>query len=296
MLVQDRVEKETHYTGGISEIDLCGNHITSEGVKHLLSIPKQLINKLEMLNLSSNNLDSTSCAALANFIPYVPYLKELDLSSNWSIGQGGAVPLITSLKAHNSLERLMLHSTRIGMDDCQALSELLSSSISLKWLHLIDNIFPPEAVELIISGLHQNNTLKRLAMRGSHFSIQNTISLALVLRTNHTLVDLYLQQCNIDSIGACQLASALHTNDTLKMLHLSHNQIGLKGADAFAETLLINKSLKDLNLNDDSIGEEGTHKLISSLMHNTTVEKLWLPGRYKSFLSSSEVDNRVNFP
>ena len=42
MLVRGAVEEETHCTGGISVLELSFNAITSEGVKHLLSLPKQL--------------------------------------------------------------------------------------------------------------------------------------------------------------------------------------------------------------------------------------------------------------
>ena len=246
MLVRGAVEEETHCTGGISEINLYRNGITSEGVRHLLGFPNQSINKLQTLNLRENMLDSESCAVLAHLIPHVPHLKTLNLSINLYIGQGGTVPLMTSLTAHNSLEELELSYTGIGVEDCRALSKLVSSSTSLKKLDIRWNGLPPEAVELIISGLHHNTTLKWLDMWGSHFSLQNTISLASVLRTNHTLVDLNLAQCNIDSDRACQLASALCTNDTLQKLDLQYNPIGVKGATAFAEMLLKNKSLKVL--------------------------------------------------
>ena len=294
MLVRGAVEGETHCTGGISEINLILNHTTSEGMKHLLKVPNQLINNLETLSLLGNKLDSEFCAALAHLIPHIPQLKILILSQNPNIGQGGAVPLITSLIAHNSLEELGLGITGIDVEDCQALSELLSSSTSLKRLFIGINDLPPEAVELIISRLHRNTSLKELSMNDSHFSLQNTILLASVLRTNHTLVDLYLAQCDIDSDGACQLASALCTNDTLQKLNLEGNPIGVEGATAFAEMLLKNKSLKELNLRDDSIGEEGARKLVDSLTHNTTVEELWLPEKYESSFASSKVD-RVKF-
>ena len=283
MLMQGAVEEETHCTGGISEMDLSENDITSEGVKHLLSFPNQ----------GGNKLDSES---LAHLIPHMPHLKKLDLSRNPNIGQGGTVPLITSLTAHNSLEELLLGGTGIGVEDCRALSELLSSSKSLKKLDISDNALPPEAVELTISGLHHNTTLKMLDMWDSHFSLQNTISLASVLRTNHTLVYLSLARCNIDSDGACQLASALRTNDILQKLNLWGNTIGVKGATAFAEMLPKNKSLKVLSLRDDSIGEEGTQKLIDSLTHNTTVEELVLPEEYKSSFSSSDTDHSHPLP
>ena len=302
MLVKGAVEEETHCTGGISEIYLSMNGITSEGVKHLLSFPNQVINKLKALDLGGNKLDSESCAVLAHLIPHMPHLKTLNLSYNHNIGQGGTVPLMTSLTTHNSLEELVLDWTGIGVEDCLALSKLLSSSTSLK--ELGGNDLPPEAVELIISGLHHNTTLKWLDMGssltkmrgcGSHFSLQNTISLASVLRTNHTLVYLHLRECDIDSDGACQLASALCTNDTLQKLNLWGNQIGVKGATAFAEMLLKNKSLKKLHLVDDSIGEEGAQKLIDSLTYNTTVKELWLPWKYESSITKSGTDRRVYF-
>ena len=282
MLVRGAMKEKTHCTGGISEVDMRGNNVTSEGVKHLLSFLKQVINKTETFNI-------------VHLIPHMPHLKKLNLFNNPNIGQGGAVPLITSLTTHNSLEKLELGMTGISVEDCRALSELLSSSTSLKELGISHNDLSSEAVELIISGLHHNTTLKKLIMWFSHFSLQNTILLASVLRTNHTLVDLSLPHCDIDSDGACQLASALCTNDTLQNLELEGNPIGVEGATAFAEMLLKNKSLRVLYLQDDSIGEEGTQKLIGSLTHNTTVEDLWLPVRYKSSIASPGLVSRVRF-
>ena len=198
MLVRGAVEEETNCTGGISVIKINWNNVTTEGVKHLLKLPTKLINKLESLDLYANDLNSESCATLAHLIQHMPHLKELNLSINYNIGLGGAIPLIRSLTALNSLENLNLYGTAIGVEDFRALSELLSSSTSLKYLNVGGNDLPAEGVELVISGLCRNTTLKSLLMSDSHFSPQNTISLASVLKTNHTLVTLGLQRCHID--------------------------------------------------------------------------------------------------
>ena len=276
MLVRGAAEEETHCTGGFSEMDLSENDITTDGAVKLY--------------IHYNKLHSESCAPTTHLIPYMPHLKTLYLSENPNIGQGGAVPLVTSLTA---LEVLWLDKTGIGVEDCRALNKLLSSSTTLKDFNIGNNDLPPEAVELIISGLRHNTTLECLNMRNSHFSLfQTNISLASVLRTNQTLVHLNLRQCNIESNGACQLASALSANNTLQKLILQNNLIGPEGATAFAEMLLKNKSLKKLDLRDDSIGEEGTQKLSDSLTHNTTIT-LYLPKRYKSSISG--VDRRMRF-
>ena len=292
MLVRGAVEEETHCTGGISEIDLRGNDITSEGMKQLLKFPKQFINKLETLNLGLNHLYSESCAVLTHLIPHVPHLKKLDLSYNRNIGQGGTVPLITSLTVHNSLETLRLDNTGIGKEDCQPLSELLSSSTSLKKLIIgIDHSdfnsdadsdyigwnytsLLPEAVQMIISGLHHNTTLKKLDMSNSHFSFLTTVLLASLLETNHTLVCLKLRDCNIVLDGACRLANALCTNDTLQKLDLSDNPIGVEGATEFAKMLETNHTLVYLNLGDCNIVLDGAYQLATALCTNNSLQKL----------------------
>ena len=278
MFMQGAVEEETHCTGGLSEMDLSENDITTDGAVKLCR--------------HYNKLHSESCAPTAHLIPHMPHLKTLYLSDNPNIGRGGAVSLITSLTA---IEVLWLDKTGIGVEDCRALSKLLSSSKSLKDLNTANNDLASGAVELIISGLRHNTTLERLYMHDSLFSnFQTNISLASVLRTNRTLVYLNLRQCNIDSKGAWQIANALSANNTLQTLILQNNPIGVEGATAFAEMLLKNKSLKKLDLRDDSIGEEGTQKLIDSLTHNTTVT-LYFPKRYKSSISSSGVSTRMRF-
>ena len=266
MLVQGTVEEETHCTGRISKIILSYNAVTCKGVRHLLSFPKHLIEKLEVLDLTENKVQCTS--SLGHLVSCVPHLKEL--AFDFDIGPA---PLIISLIAHNSLERLSIGGLVAihSVEDWQALHELLSSSTSLKWLDISDSNLPTEAIDLIISGLHSNIVLTRLDMDGNRFSLQNTISLASVLRTNHTLVYLSLRRCHIGSKGSDQLVSALCTNNTLQMLDLEENPIGAKGATAFADMLLKNKSLKGLNLLGTKIGEEGAKKLNESLTYNTTV-------------------------
>ena len=426
MLLRGAVEEETHCTGGISEIKLCGDDITSEGVKHLSHFPKRLINKLERLYLHSNDFAAPNFVALTTcdlrcvgslsitkgdalqiidnsegvmcFVRSLESGKEGYISSDWItpiksvqwyfgkitradaekkllqtgnptgtflirdsetrpgdyalsirdsdrvrhyciiskvgtgryyiaprctfnsleelvrhysgdadglccqltvicpkfinclgslaafphlkrisfsfIGQGGAVPLIASLTAHNALEKLSLNSTGIGVEDCRALVQLLLSSTSLKKLNISCNHLSPEAVELIISGLCHNTTLEKLDMMGSYISLQNTISLASQLRTNHTLVELDLGFCHIDLDGACRLASALHTNDALQKLYVKGNSIGIKGATALAEMLKTNHTLVDLDLQQCNIDSDGACQLASALCTNDALEEL----------------------
>ena len=191
---------------------------------------------------------------------------------------------------------LVLHITGISVEDCRALSTLLLSSESLSCLDITSPDIDKDAIQLIIGGIHLNTKLENLIMSFPHFSLQNTMSMASMLKTNPNLVNLTLRECNIESDGACHIANALHTNNTLQELNLKDNPVGVEGTTALAEILFKNTSLKKLDLRDDPIGEEGTQKLIDSLKRNTTLEKLSLPRKYQLPIASSEVDSsRVEF-
>ena len=231
MFVRGVMEKETHCTGGIAVLGLTHDNI-SEGVRHLLSLPKHLINTLKGFCLQYNKLDSATCADLANLMPHMPHLEGFDLSNEHI----------------NDRESLSSHKTKIGVEDCRPLCELMSSSTSLKELLIDDSALSPEVFELIINGLHHNTTLETLVMICPHFPEQIIISLASMLRTNHTLVHLEIETCNVNSDGACELASALSTNNTLQRLRLTHTPIGIEEAAAFAEILRTNYTLAELHL------------------------------------------------
>ena len=257
MLVRGGMEGEAEHSGYISVMKMTSNKITSTGLNQLLKIPELL------------------------------KLRELGLLGN-TLGRGGAVSLLKSPLVHN-LEMLSLAGTGIGVEDCQALSELLSVFPTLQKINISHNALPPEAVELIITGLNNHTALEELDIGGSQFNLQKCISLASVTQPPRHL---NLEYCNIDDEGAIEVATLLNRN-SVTSLELWGNPITINGAGAFAEELLHNTSLRMLDLHCKSIGLEGTQKLIESLSQNSTLETLWLPGEYESAVSASEAYQRV---
>ena len=129
MLVQGAMEGEAECSGYISVINMGDNEITSTGLNQLLKIPELLkLSKLDLLGAP--------------------------------LGRGGAVSLLKSLLVR-SLEKLTLAWTGIGVEDCQALGELLSSSQTLQKIFIRGNGLPPEAVEIIITGLKNHTACVR---------------------------------------------------------------------------------------------------------------------------------------
>ena len=185
--------------GYVSSADFSYNDIISKYVQSFVSIPPHILLGMRVLDLSGNKLDGRACDLLATVVPSMSRLEVLWLSDN-PIGSGGAVGVIQSL-CGSGVKQLLLHNTGIGRPDCEALSELLQSTHSLEWLYINQNNLSSESVATIIAGLSHNNSLRSLNISGSHFSMQNTHHLSLLLREHSkcTLTSLELQDCHISS-------------------------------------------------------------------------------------------------
>ena len=245
--------------------------------------------RLEVLSISENSLPSNAMQFVVRGLQVNITVHCLFIRGNF-LDSGVAVSLLKSPLAH----RLCVFSLTVtGVEDCRALGELLSSSHYLQRLEIsASSGLPPEAVELIITGLQHNTALEILCAWQLRFSLQNCISLASVLRTHLFLSNFMLADCSFAADGASDLARALPGCKTLRCLLLLGTPIGIRGVMAIAQVLPHNKSLEDFAVSDESIGPEGTLKLIECLSLNVTLLRLTLPSKYESSVSTSETYRR----
>ena len=88
---------ESDTSSQLVSVHFSGESITAEGVRHFLTIPNSLLQHIQHLNLSGNNLDRRVCELLAEGVQRMPCLESLYLSWNQGIGCGGTVQLVSSL-------------------------------------------------------------------------------------------------------------------------------------------------------------------------------------------------------
>ena len=264
--------------GHISDAHFSSNDITSKSIQSFVNLPPHILQNMRVLDLSHNKLDGSACDLLAEVVPSMTRLEMLQLGAN-PLGNGGAVEVIKVL-CGSGVKQLSLYDTAIGEPDCEALCELLKSSLLLQHLRISYNNFSSESVASIITGLSHNSFLTTLNISNSHFSIANVDSLASVLKdhSKSTLTKLVLQDCHISSEGAVELAAALCENTTLQHLDLSRNPIGehVEGVTAVAKMLVENKTLTELYLCDCHISREGAVELAAALCKNSTLKHLYL--------------------
>ena len=164
---------------------------------HLLlgNILKMLVfEDLTQLGLKECNVTSETCYLLSKHTDLLQHLEHLDLSWNTTISRGSAVNLITSLIKISTIRELHLQYTSVAFEDCNALSELLASSMCMEVLNIGGNRLYPDSIKFVVDGLSHNTSLEKLDMR-SKFSSENILSLASVLRVNTTLKELDIRHC-----------------------------------------------------------------------------------------------------
>ena len=291
-------KREAPWEGEIETSDFSNSDLDFDSIEHFVNIPHPILEKLILLKFISNKLDNTCLNNLSKAIPFLTSLKELILSQNCTIGEGGAVKLIKTLFQYKTpLKRLRLDRTNIGEEDCASLTDLIANS-ELEELNVHGNSLSSNSVTSIMKGLLQNSTITKLDMSFSYFSEDNWKSLSSQLqRLECVLQDLSIAGCCITSEGAVQLAAglatnksltrvilcenpcetalvgdALKTNSVLTYLNIAKCNITSEGAVLLADGLATNKSLTSLHLSGNPIGDIGAASIGDALKTNSVLK------------------------
>ena len=142
-------------------------------------------------------------------------------------------PIVESMR-HTSLKKLSLSNNNIQDVGCQALSTLLEdTTCSLQSLDLSSNIISNEGAAIVLNGLENNATLKKLLLVGNpiHYNaaegtisrlLCNKSSLKSIYNSNHTLAILSLPDQTPPTNATNSLLKL--NNDTLLKLNKDTNK------------------------------------------------------------------------
>ena len=234
MLVRGTLEGEPSHRGYISELNLQRNQITSNGLNQLMKSPT-LINP-----------------------------NRLDLSYNL-LGNGGATPLLRSAMGRR-IRHLDLQKTGIGVEDCQAMGELLSSP-RLESLNVGVNDLTPEAVQLLFSGLQHNSTLKVLVLDFNPLGSGGAVPL-LKSGVAHNLRSLALGSTGIGEEDCRALGQLLLSSTRLEFLDIRNNSLPPMAMQFIVRGLQCSTTVDWLYMDKNSLGSGGAVSLLKSpLVH-----------------------------
>ena len=216
----------------LANTDICGPAV--QGLVSLLS----LVEELEELNLSCNNLTLADFQQLRSPLSNLAQLKRLNLSHN---PDGIPVVLQEILSSLKHLEELRLSNVHLNGDDCTEFCKSLACLKGLTYLDLSLNAIGPNGARALASILKELPFLEGLDMSKS-----------------------YIKD---DEISV--LCKGLVISNKLKYLNLSGNRIDV---EVLRDTVFLPPTLEELILSDIIHGE----KLFASMKPLQHLRKLHL--------------------
>lgn len=274
------------YGGGyIENLDLWQSRVTIRREDNLLGMPESIVSKIKSLNLRECDINDTELDILADSIPKFSNLTALNVSYN-PLNPGSTIKLLKSLKKHGILEELHYRGLVIGIDEVEALSDLIHSSNTLKRLAVGESYtrnitFPPEVLKHLMKAVLAPSSLETL-----------------YIRTNPSTFPLNHIETISESITTLQFTSFYESSSFLDDDNgACLEQLTIKGGTKLSCILRQNFSLKELWL-EIALDKEELNDVIQSLEENHTLKRLVLYKRrhsqYLSQLEKHELDSRIS--
>lgn len=172
-----------------------------------------------------------------------------------------------------------LHAPFFGLEpqDMVILSQVLSSSETLIYLHLGYNDIEDFGADELASMLQANKVIKYLNLEGNKIGYKGALALSLMLKeATSALISLSIGFNQIGYEGAISILATLETNTKLTSLDLASSHLDFRAASLLKKVLKTNQSLMNLELTDNPIGFRGAQALAKGLAKNETLSSLYL--------------------
>ncbi|XP_078594475.1 uncharacterized protein LOC144872291 [Branchiostoma floridae x Branchiostoma japonicum] len=214
---------------------------TTRLVSVLMNVPG-----MRALDLSQLGLTPSSLQVLVEGFSHIPLLEELDLTSNYNLGDAGMEVLQSGLSSVPRLTVLRLES--VGM-----------TAMGMKSM-------PPYMRHL--------ERLKELDIRGNEICDTGLESLISVLSVFTAMQVLVLAETGISTTGMHTLVPALCQLSILIKLDIGNNDIGDPGLECLVDILPRLTAMKVLLLYTTDISDRGISSLIKALPHLVQLQVL----------------------
>lgn len=254
--------------GALKKIEFC--HQTS--VLALVQLSMPLSPHVQSLCLSNCSFNSVGVRALGPMLQSMPALRVLDLSSNDLDSTAAAIlaDCFGSMDAPCQLHELLLECNALGSAGAAMLAKWLTGAgRSLRLLDISENRLGDDGARFLALVLHNNSCgLDTLIVRWNEIGTEGARVFSCALRSNTLLRHLFIAYNSIGTAGVVLLAKALETNISLCSLGLRENNICPIGAAALGRMLAVNSTLKTLFLYNNPIKAGGLKSIVDGIMSN----------------------------
>lgn len=273
--------------------------ITADTIERLREFP---LDSIEGLDVSHCNLDRATTESLAEVLPDMTSLKQIDIRGNQAIGEGGMVKVLSAIASLDLLEELNLINTGMRQEDINALAPLLSKESPIKTLKIGDEDQPQDSVRSLLATTLSSHSLHSLHIWLADLTPHSSELNALLSNEETTIETLEFHGCKIGQDACCTIAESLSYNSSLKRLVFSMfdipstHHLSYHGALSLAEMLEVNRTLTSLEISfDRSIDRKGALALMCALEHNKSIGSLKIPQQNFTLTELSVMDSRIEW-
>ena len=233
----------------ISKLDLRSNNLGDEKTSIISDYIKENNISLKVLNLQSNNITSIGCKSISEMLEKNKYLKIINLAGN-PLSFKGVKYICNSISLNlNVLEELLLNYTKCNDYCSNDIYNMLIKNTKLKILSLIGNNFNNKGINLILSSLKLNKTLKSLSIgdnKNKNYKAYN--NLYSYLKFNNSLISLDIKSSKINDKILTKLGKSLFNNNKLFYLNLIDNSLDYQSIIKFGLLIRKNNIINDVKM------------------------------------------------
>ena len=261
-----------------------------EMLKHGLCSPSKSPPRKEYTNILSLNVQncgliSTAFNQLADIIPLMINLKELNISFNPAV-DGGLVKLLRALSLLKCLQTLGMSFTKIDCADIEALSCLISPSSILRKLTIGDLGMLSVATEVMLKTIFSPSSLEVVEFNGDIWTDQAVT----LLEENNNLTTLAIWRLYSEVV--CSVTTALCKNSHLKVLKIRFVSLNDEAVSSVAEILHTNQTLETLRL-FNTLTQDQLLALNTALQFNHTLKTFQIHAPRSIVRNRKSLDQRI---
>ena len=241
----------------LSLLNIQSNRLGDEKMVAISKYIKDNNIKLKKLELQSNFIGETGGKSIAELLKNNNYLTSINLAGN-PLGYKGIKYICNAIELfENVLEELSLNYTQCNNYCSKDIYNMLINNKKLKIISLIGNFFNNEGIDIILSSLRLNNSLKELSIgENKNINSKGYLNLPSYLRFNQSLISLEIKSAKLNDDFLKQMIKSLKNNRKIISLNLNDNNLGyytimkfglnIRKNDIINEVrLLLNKPQKD---------------------------------------------------
>ncbi|XP_041124797.1 NLR family, CARD domain containing 5 isoform X3 [Polyodon spathula] len=231
---------------------------------------------LESLNLSHNKIGDAGATAVADLLPGMSRLRQINISRCSTVSSTGGLVVVQALCKCTALEEINLDALQLDPRGITCLAEALSSMTSAKKLILSEVNTSAEGGVYLVDSLKGCTRIEELDLGNNQIGDKGALKLVQHIPGWKNLRKISLSQNSIGDASGRKLADALSNCRLIEEICLANNSIGDEAAVKLADVLPIITHLKVLSLQANRITPHGGSKLAQMLPTCKQLEEISL--------------------